>query len=217
MVSVAVLAQALPSASSGVDWLYQFTNNLTNLTTQNGGALTQFGLTELSCISLFVLVSMVVQWNTSSMTFRLHHEPLHVGDLTNFLLRLIVCSLLLELLGQSISRCELRDQSLLFVHRPGDGRRLRPEFFGQPATASQNGRRQHAHAVVYGTGGDPVLLHCAGPARARFRDPVPDQLQCVHPVWRDRALWSSFRTVADDQDLSRRSSFTFSMCSSVSQ
>ena len=37
MVSVALLAQALPSTSSGVDWLYQFTNNLTNLTTQNGG------------------------------------------------------------------------------------------------------------------------------------------------------------------------------------
>jgi type IV secretion system protein VirB6 len=39
---------------------------------------------------------MVVQWNTSSMTFRLHREPLHVGDLVNFLLRLIVCSLLLS-------------------------------------------------------------------------------------------------------------------------
>jgi type IV secretion system protein VirB6 len=90
------LAQALPTTSSGVDWLYQFTNNLTNLTTQNGGALTQFGLIELSCISLFVLISMIVQWNTSSMTFRLHHEPLHVGDLVNFLLRLIVCSLLLN-------------------------------------------------------------------------------------------------------------------------
>ena len=65
MVSVALLAQALPSASSGVDWLYQFTNNLTNLTTQNGGALTQLGLTELSCISLFTLISMVVNWNTT--------------------------------------------------------------------------------------------------------------------------------------------------------
>lgn len=96
MVSVALLAQALPTASSGVDWLYQFTNNLTNLTTQNGGALTQLGLTELSCISLFVLISMVVQWNTGSMTFRLHHEALRVGDLVNFLLRLIVCSLLLN-------------------------------------------------------------------------------------------------------------------------
>jgi len=44
MISTVLLAQALPSASSGVDWLYQFTNNLTNLTTQNGGALTQLGL-----------------------------------------------------------------------------------------------------------------------------------------------------------------------------
>jgi type IV secretion system protein VirB6 len=90
------LAQALPTASSGVDWLYQFTNNLTNLTTQNGGALTQFGAVELSAISLFVLVSMVVNWNTSTMTFRMHHEPVRAGDLVNFLMRLIVCSLLLN-------------------------------------------------------------------------------------------------------------------------
>ena len=46
MASIVLLAQALPSTSSGVDWLYQFTNNLTNLTTQNGGALTQLGMTE---------------------------------------------------------------------------------------------------------------------------------------------------------------------------
>ncbi|WP_213804221.1 type IV secretion system protein [Granulicella sp. dw_53] len=95
-MSIAVLAQALPSASSGMDWLYQFTNNLTNLTTQNGGALTQFGWTELSCISLFTLVNMVINWNTSTMTFRPHHHPVRAGDLTHFLLKLIVCSLLLN-------------------------------------------------------------------------------------------------------------------------
>src|ERR1700678_2682839 len=94
MASILVLAQALPSARSGVDWLYQFTNNLTNLTTQNGGVLTQLGLTELSCIALFTLVSMSVNWSTTGMTFRVHHEHLHVGDLTNFLLRLIICCLL---------------------------------------------------------------------------------------------------------------------------
>jgi hypothetical protein len=94
MVSTVVLAQALPSASSGVDWLYQFTNNLTNLTTQNGGALTQLGLTELSCIALFSLISMSVNWSTTGMTFRVHHEHVHMGDLTKFLLRLIICCLL---------------------------------------------------------------------------------------------------------------------------
>jgi len=94
MASIHVLAQALPSAGSGVDWLYQFTNNLTNLTTQNGGALTQLGLTELSCIALFTLVSMSINWSTTGMTFRLHQDHVHVGDLTNFLLRLIICCLL---------------------------------------------------------------------------------------------------------------------------
>src|ERR1700761_9792980 len=94
MVSTVVLAQALPSTSSGVDWLYQFTNNLTNLTTQNGGALTQLGLTELSCIALFTLVSMSINWSTTGMTFRLHHEHVHMGDLVNFLMKLIICCLL---------------------------------------------------------------------------------------------------------------------------
>src|SRR5260370_8581011 len=94
MTTTVLLAQALPSASSGVDWLYQFTNNLTTLTTQNGGALTQLGLTELSCISLFTLISMVINWNTSGMTLRFHTHPVRAGDLTNFLLRLIVCCLL---------------------------------------------------------------------------------------------------------------------------
>ena len=121
MVPVTLLAQALPSASSGVDWLYQFTNNLTNLTTQNGGALTQLGLTELSCIALFTLISMVVNWNTTGMTLRFHAAPVHAGDLVNFLLRLIVCCLLDKLLGESVPRRELRHQSLLQLHRAGDG------------------------------------------------------------------------------------------------
>ena len=39
----------------GTDWLYQFTNNLTALTTANGGALTSFGLTLLSFIAFMQL------------------------------------------------------------------------------------------------------------------------------------------------------------------
>ncbi len=93
-MSIAVLAQALPTASSGMNWLYQFTNNLTNLTTQNGGALTQLGLAELSCIAFIKLVSMVVNWNTSAMTLRFHTHPVRAGEMTNFLLKLIVCCLL---------------------------------------------------------------------------------------------------------------------------
>jgi predicted ABC-type exoprotein transport system permease subunit len=90
-----VFAQGPPSSGApGVDWLYQFSNNLTNLTTQNGGALTQVGLTELSFISLIVLVSMVVKWSTSTMTLSFHSQPVRAGDLTQFLLRLVVCCLL---------------------------------------------------------------------------------------------------------------------------
>ncbi|HEX4022256.1 MAG TPA: type IV secretion system protein [Acidobacteriaceae bacterium] len=94
MASMILLAQAMPTTSSGVDWLYQFTNNLTNLTTQNGGVLVQFGLAELSCISLFMLVSMVVNWSTTGMTLRFHVHAIHFGDLVNFLVRLVACCLL---------------------------------------------------------------------------------------------------------------------------
>jgi TrbL/VirB6 plasmid conjugal transfer protein len=93
-MSIAPLAQFVPSA--GVNWLYQFTNNLTNLTTQNGGALTQLGVTELSAIAFFKLVSMVVNWNTSAMTLRFHTHPVRAGEMTQFLLRLIICSLLIN-------------------------------------------------------------------------------------------------------------------------
>ena len=92
-----VFAAAPPlgsSGSAGVDMLYTFSNNLTNLTTQNGGALTKVGLTELSFISLMVLVSMVVKWSTSTMTLSFNTQPVRAGDLTQFLFRLVVCCLL---------------------------------------------------------------------------------------------------------------------------
>ena len=93
-----VVAHAAPplgsSGNAGVDWLYQFANNLTALTTANGGALTNVGLTELSFISFIVLVSMVIRWSVSGMTLHFHHQPLRMGDLTLFFLRLVVCCLL---------------------------------------------------------------------------------------------------------------------------
>ena len=89
----AIAMLAVPS----MDWVYQFTNNLTNLTTQNGGALTAIGLTELSFVSLMMLVKMVIQWNTSSMSFSINplfSSPLQGGHLVQFLMRLAVCCLL---------------------------------------------------------------------------------------------------------------------------
>jgi TrbL/VirB6 plasmid conjugal transfer protein len=78
----------------GQDWLYQFTNNLTNLTLANGGALTQFGLSLLSFIALMMLVNMVVNWGASTMTMTLQTQPVYFGDLIQFLIRLAVCCLL---------------------------------------------------------------------------------------------------------------------------
>jgi hypothetical protein len=41
-------------------------------------------------------VSMVVNWNTSAMTLRFHTHPVRAGEMTQFLLRLIICSLLIN-------------------------------------------------------------------------------------------------------------------------
>ena len=130
MASIVLLAQALPSASSGVDWLYQFTNNLTNLTTQNGGALTQLGMTELSLH--FVLYARQHGRELAD----LHHDvpsassPDSSGRSDEVPAAAHHLLPLGELLGESVSRRELRHQPLLFLHRPGDGCGLRSEFAG---------------------------------------------------------------------------------------
>lgn len=79
---------------SGVDWFSQFTNNLTDLTTNNGGALTSFGLTLLSFIAFFQLVKMVVNFSLPNMSFSLNPSPLEGGEIVRFMLRLLFCCLM---------------------------------------------------------------------------------------------------------------------------
>ena len=90
-LTVSLNALAFFQSAAGTDWLSVFAQNLTDLTTQNAGVLTSLGMTELSFIALMVLVNMVITWSTSTMTFGFHREPLRVGDLVQFLLRLICC------------------------------------------------------------------------------------------------------------------------------
>ena len=78
----------------GIDWLYQFTNNLTALTTTNGGALTSFGLTLLSFIAFMQLVKMVVNFSAANMSFTFDPVPLEGGEIVRFMLRLGFCCLL---------------------------------------------------------------------------------------------------------------------------
>ena len=85
---------ALAFVTPGVDWLYQFTNNLTDLTTANGGALTSLGITLLSFIAMMRLVGMVITFSTSNMSFSLSPEPLQAGVIVHFLLQLVFCCIL---------------------------------------------------------------------------------------------------------------------------
>src|SRR5271163_831634 len=94
--SLASSAFFLQTTAPGVDWLYQFTNNLTNLTTQNGDALSSVGMTLLAFVSLIKLVRMVAHWNLSTMTISLSSQPVRIGDLVEFLMQLIMCLLIIN-------------------------------------------------------------------------------------------------------------------------
>jgi hypothetical protein len=93
MFSPAILGVFL---DNGVDWLYQFTNNLTNLTTQNSGALSSAGMTLLAFVSFVKLVRMVAEWNLSTMTISLNASPVRLGDLVEFLMNLVICLLIIN-------------------------------------------------------------------------------------------------------------------------
>ena len=204
MISPTLLAQALPGTSSGVDWLYQFTNNLTNLTTQNGGVLTQLGLTELSCIALFTLISMVINWNTSGMTvWRFHAHPVRAGDLTHFLMRLIVCCLLINYWVNPL---------------PGASFGLNHFFsyIAQAMVAAFDQSSLDNLLQLMKTAGDntpmpsltaPVQILCYFYVQALMGvgigDSLSDQLLIVHPLRRHGALRSGLHSAADDQDISR--------------
>ncbi|CAN5411165.1 hypothetical protein BH10ACI4_BH10ACI4_06470 [soil metagenome] len=88
--AIYILAQALP----GTDWFYQFTNNLTALTTANGNALTSFGLTLLSFIAFMQLTKMVINFSTANMSFSFNPAPLEGGEIVKFMLRLGFCCIL---------------------------------------------------------------------------------------------------------------------------
>lgn len=92
----ALLAQTLNGSTTNdtINWLYQFTNNLTDLTTQHSDVLTSLGTAELSFIATIMLVGVVMEWNFRGMTIGGHHHPLHVGDLMRFFVKLLICSLL---------------------------------------------------------------------------------------------------------------------------
>lgn len=91
--SPAILAQV---SGAGVDWLYQFTNNLTDLTTQHSDALSSIGMSLLAFVSFIKLVRMVAQWNISTMTISRNAAPVQIGDLVEFLVTLVVCLLIIN-------------------------------------------------------------------------------------------------------------------------
>ncbi len=89
-----ILLAQLNAPGNGVNWLYEFTNNITALTTQNEDTLSQMGMTLLSFIATVKLISIIIEFQFRGMALSLRHRPLEVGDLMRFLTTLLVCLLL---------------------------------------------------------------------------------------------------------------------------
>lgn len=73
-----------------VDWLAQFTQSLTDLTLQNGGALSNFGMILLTFIATMILIGIAVRMSSWSVHFG-GHRPVNLDELRTFLFRLLFC------------------------------------------------------------------------------------------------------------------------------
>lgn len=73
-----------------IDWLAQFTQSLTNLTLQNGGALANFGMILLTFIATLKLVGIAVRMTSWSVHFG-GHRSISLDELKVFLFRFLFC------------------------------------------------------------------------------------------------------------------------------
>lgn len=80
--------------AQGVNWLSVFAQNLSNLTTQNGGVLTSVGMSLLSFVAIMMLVQMVISINTATWTISFRPQSVDAGTVMRFMLRLGFCALL---------------------------------------------------------------------------------------------------------------------------
>ena len=78
------------SAPSGINWLGQFTDSITNLTLQNGGALSNFGMILLTFIATIILIGIAVRMSSWSAHFG-GYRPVSMDELKTFLFRLLFC------------------------------------------------------------------------------------------------------------------------------
>ncbi len=73
-----------------VDWLAQFTQSLTDLTLQNGGALSNFGMILLTFIATMILIGIAVRMSSWSVHFG-GYRSVSLDELRTFLFRLLFC------------------------------------------------------------------------------------------------------------------------------
>ncbi len=78
------------TAPGVVDWLAQFTQNLTDLTLQNGGALSNFGMILLTFIATMNLIGIAVRMSSWSVHLG-GHRSVSLDELKTFLFRFLFC------------------------------------------------------------------------------------------------------------------------------
>ncbi|AXC15980.1 hypothetical protein ACPOL_6770 (plasmid) [Acidisarcina polymorpha] len=73
-----------------IDWLYQLTQQLTDLTTANGDALSNFGMILLAFLATLKLIGVAIRMSPWSAYFG-GYRPVSLDELKVFLFRLLFC------------------------------------------------------------------------------------------------------------------------------
>ncbi len=74
----------------GINYLGQLTDSITNLTTQNGAALSNFGMILLTFIATIILIGIAVRMSSWSAHFG-GNRPVSMDELKTFLFRFLFC------------------------------------------------------------------------------------------------------------------------------
>jgi len=80
----------IPTTPGSIDWLAQFTQGLTDLTLQNGGALSNFGLLLLTFLATMKLIGIAVRMSSWSAHIG-GHRSVSMDELKVFLFRFLFC------------------------------------------------------------------------------------------------------------------------------
>ncbi|MGH9622748.1 MAG: type IV secretion system protein [Bryobacteraceae bacterium] len=90
-----------PSGPQPFDFVNEITTDIVNLVTAQSGILLHYGRIELSFIAVFGLTGLALRWQFPALNLH-HHQPLHIAEIYEYLVKLAFVSMLMTYYVQPI-------------------------------------------------------------------------------------------------------------------